>query len=275
MRLKMDGDSVVTTNEGGSVLPVIVYDDGTEAPLNFPKLIGDVKRVSEERETTKQELQRANQRLETFTKHLNGDDPEKFFPEARKAMDTVKGLSEGELLTAEKLEQLKKEEEARWKKALDDAKTETEEIRNSLQGEVKELKQKHRDTKLANTFASSAFVRDNLRFPPDVAQAYFERHFDDSEDGDGFILKDRNGKPIRSRKDPSEFADIDEGLAILVEEHPDRDRMLQGSGASGTGAPSASTGSASGTKQIPRTDFFKRPPEQQEKLIEDGWEVTD
>lgn len=276
MRLKMDGENAVLVSDGGATLPVIVYDDGTEAPLNFPKLISDAKTRAEEREEWKRKYEESNRTLESFKSHLNGDEPGEWFKKATKALDTVKGLSDGQLLTVEKLEQIKKEEEQRWKSSLEEVERKSEEDKKRLQGEIEGLVEKDRNARLANLFSSSTFIKDKLRYAPDLMHARFGQYFVDSEDGSGFVPKDENGKTIYSKKDPSApHADPDEALAYHIDRRPDRENFYRGSGASGTGAPSASTGSAGGTKEITRTDFLKREAPQQQKLLDDGWTVTD
>ena len=101
-----------------------------------------------------------------------------------------------------------------------------------------------------------------LALPADIVQARFGRHFTIQE---GRVqAKDAAGNVIYSKSNPGAPADFDEALGILVEQYPQRDSILKGTGQSGSGSSSGSGGSGGGAKKtISRTQFNSMSPQDQ------------
>jgi len=84
----------------------------------------------------------------------------------------------------------------------------------------------------------------------------------------------KDGTKIMSLKDPGSYAGIDEALETLVNEHPDKDRLLKGidggGGATRKDGPSNFTG-----KIISRATFESMAPMSQINYCKDGGRVKD
>jgi hypothetical protein len=105
---------------------------------------------------------------------------------------------------------------------------------------------------VTNKFSQSKFVQDGLVIPPDFAEARFGKSF---KIVDGKVVAhDGQGKPIYSRKRPGEIAEFDEALEVLVDEYPEKARILKGAGASGSGKPPQGAGNQPGSFVLSRED---------------------
>ena len=86
---------------------------------------------------------------------------------------------------------------------------------------------------ISNEFATSPFFsgeKQKTTLLPDIAEAYFGKHFriEEAEDGSlsigGFIGEDR----ILSRARPGEPADFNECIKEIIDKHPQKDALLKG-----------------------------------------------
>lgn len=276
-KLKMDDNGVVTVTEGDHVLPVLTYEDGTEKPLDYIKLIGDVKRVSEERETIGKERDEMADQYDALKGHFNGQDPEEWMRTAREALETVSALDAGDLTTKERLQQMREEMRQSWEKKVEEEKTLRTETEGNLRKEIEQRDGTIKSMRLNHAFLASPFVRDRLSIPPDMAQLYFGRHFED--DNGRLRAKNAQGKIIRSRANPSEEADFEDAISQIVEEYPDKERIWAGSGASGPGSPSSSSSTNGSGKSISRSELARLaqadPARAHDLVTNKGYEVVD
>jgi hypothetical protein len=66
------------------------------------------------------------------------------------------------------------------------------------------------------------------------------------EDGGKVAILDHHGNVIMSRKNPGEYADVDEGIEAIVTAYPARDSILRTTGAKGSGAQGGDGGGGNG-----------------------------
>jgi len=170
---------------------------------------------------------------------------------ARKALETVKNLKDGELVTAGKVEEIKaaaartaQEQVTAAAKASAERIAELEKSNGTLQTSLY-------DEKIGGSFSRSKFIADKVAIPADLLQSQFGRNFK-VEDGK-IVARDAAGNPIYSRTKPGEIADFDEALETIIDGYAHRDSILKGTGSSGSGAQ-PSNGSQGG-KSMSRAQF--------------------
>jgi hypothetical protein len=105
---------------------------------------------------------------------------------------------------------------------------------------IEVLTARERQLLIGNGFASSQFLAKQTNMLPDVAEAYFGKHFKVEKGAPVAYLGDNM---IFSRERAGEPASIDEALTVLINQHPQKDRILLAPGG-GSGAPGS--GSANG-----------------------------
>jgi hypothetical protein len=264
MKLKLDDAGHVVVQDGK---PVFVHDDGKEVAFDAPGTVATITRLNGEAKAHRE----AKEKAETALKAFEGiEDAEA----AKKALETVANLDEGQLVTAGKVDEIKKAvetaTEAKYQNIIKAKDTELKTVtgeRDSLAGDL------DREV-IGGAFARSSFLSEKTILTPDIAEAYFGRHFK-REDGK-LVAYDANGTKIYSRANPADPASPDEALEVLVSAYPRKDNILKGSGASGSGAQGNQGGS--GAKTIPRAEFDKlaiSDPAGAAAKMKEGFSVVD
>lgn len=270
-----------TVQVGDVVLPLVEYEDGTTKPLDFPKLIKTVKRVQDEKTKIVTERDDAKKGFESILAHLPEDVREddngrqEWFRSALKSMETVASLDAGDLSTAEQLERAKTGVAKNYEEKVRNLETRNKDLLTAKEQVEKDLSGRISSMRRSHAFATSTFVRDRLRIPVDVAEAYFSPHFVD--EGGKLVGKFQNGEKIYSRDNPTEDANFDDALGQLVERHPDKSRLLAGTGGDGVGVPasSARTGATGDKNTITREELRKLPQaKQRELMVEKGFTIA-
>lgn len=255
MPWKMDGEHIAMTDGK----PVWVHPDGKEAPFDAEAALSKITSLNGESAARKTELREAMDKL----KVLDGvENPGEFVSQARKAMETVKGLSDKQLIDAGEADKVK------------------EEIKRAMQAEIdkRESALAEKDAMLTREmiggrFARSKFIGEKLNIPPDLVEARFGGAFKIEE---GKVTAyDHTGNKIYSREKPGEVADFDEAMAALVENYPHKASILKGSDASGGGSSGGSSGAPSGGKSMNRNQFASLEPSRQMEFVKGGGKITE
>jgi len=131
-----------------------------------------------------------------------------------------------------------------------------------------QLKQTLNQEMIGGRFARSQFIQEKIAIPADMVESRFGQNFT-IEDGK-VVAKDGNGNPVYSKAKPGELADFDEALEILVNQYPNRDNILKGTGASGTGSSGSGTGQGASGNQIMRSEFDKLDPMKKSEMMTKG-----
>jgi hypothetical protein len=251
MKLKMDADGHAVVADGK---PVFVHEDGKEVAFDVVGTVATITRLNSEAKGHREAKEAAEKALKAFE---GISDPEA----AIKALTTVKNLDDKKLVDAGEVEKVKAE-------AIKAVRAEYEPIvkeRDGLKGELY-------GEKIGGSFARSKFIADKIAIPSDLLQARFGNNFE-IKDGK-IVAKDQAGNAIYSRSKPGEVADFEEAIELLVDAYPQKDSILKGTGSTGSGAR-GSSGTANGSKVMPRSQFEKLAPAEQMAKMKDGFQLSE
>lgn len=240
MKLKtidIDGKQYAQIDSSGKVL----YDNnGDEFAFDAAATYGKIKELQHENTS----YRKSRDELEQKLKSVDGIDPDKY----RQAIDSLSKIDQKKLVDAGEVDRVRKEIEESFKSRY-------EPELNSAREELNKIKNQYNSEKLANAFNGSAFIRDNLAIPADMARAAFGERFK-VEDGK-LVAVDQNGGAIYSRKNPGSPADFEEALAQIVDGYQNKNAILKAANHKGTGGDN----SGGGTKRtITRAQFEALAP---------------
>lgn len=227
--VEIEGKQYAELNESGQVL----YDnDGKEMAFDAAQTYGKITDLTREAADNRKAKEDLDKKLKSF----EGLDPEKY----QEAIEKLSKIDQKQLIDAGEIDRVKQEIANGFQEKLDESET-----------RYKTLEERYNGEKMSAEFSRSKFINDQLAIPADIAQAHFGRHFK-LEDGKlrGY---DSNGEPIYSKSKPGEIASFDEAMETLVGSYQHRDRILKGSGASGTGGDGGS--GTGGKRRISRAQY--------------------
>lgn len=245
--------------------PVFVGDDGKEVAFDVVHTLGTISRLNGEAKSHREAKEAAEAKLKGFE---GIEDP----AAALKALETVKNLEDGQLVTAGKVEEIKN---AAKKAAEEQVAAATKKLNadlEALSAERDKVKQDFFNEKVGGAFARSKFIAEKTAVPPDMLQAMFGGRFK-IENGK-IVGQALDGQPIYSRTKGGELAEFEEAIEILIDGYPNRDAVLKGTG-SGSGARNGNGGGGNG-KTMTRGEFDKLDPvSKATKMREPGFALTD
>lgn len=244
MPFKYDAEGNLVTQEvNGKKLPVFINAESRESPFDADGTVATISRLNGEAKSHRERAEAAETALKPF-KDAGIEDP----AAAVKALNTVKNLNDKNLIDAGEVDKIKQA-------AIDSVKKEYE----PFVAKSKDLETQLYSEKIGGAFARSKFITDKVAIPADMVQAAFGSRFK-IVDGKTVAL-DANGQQIFSRVKHGEPADFEEALEIMIDQYPNRDSILKGTGASGSGAQGG--GGGGGKRTVTRTQFDAMPPDQQ------------
>lgn len=225
MKLKLNEDGSAVVADG---MPVYVHDDGSEVPFDVTKTMRQVDNFAQERD-------RYHTKIKGFEKTIDGfkDDAGNLLDidEAKKALKTVKNLSEEQLFTADKVETMRQKMGETFtleKQQL------AEKHKNDLtekDGEIERLNGNVRGLLVRNAFSQSKFFSGEdpiTNMPPDVAADFFGKYFKVEGEGmDATLVGVLNGEVIPSKKSYGHVADFDESIEAIINVYPHKDRIMK------------------------------------------------
>ncbi len=245
-KLKLDAEGKVVLQDGK---PVYVDESGKEIAFDAPASVATINRLTEESKGFKTRAQTAEQKLTAFE---GIEDP----TAAKAAIEMVKNLDEGKLLTAGKVEEIK----TAAKKAAED------QVAAAVSTMTTKLAEKDKtiDTltgtlnhhMIGGSFKGSKLIADKFAIPHDLVEARFGSNFK-VEDGK-VVAYDKSGNKIYSPSKPGELADFDEALDVLVGAYPHKDQILKGTNNGGSGSRENNGG---GGNQKPKGNLLGNPSE--------------
>ena len=226
-------DGGLKLGEGGNPL----VTDGQNEPfeLDALHLYNKVPELNKESEKHRKKAKEYQEQMEKLQSQYEGiDDPEK----AREALKTVQNLKDKDLVDSQEVETLKKSISESYEKKIQEKDQELQ----SKDSHIYKLL-------VSNQFANSKTVNEKTILPPDMAEAYFGKHFA-IEDGQvvGYIGDDK----IYSREKPGELAPFEEALQTIIDQYPMKDRILKG--------PASGGGTKPGDGNIKGQDWHKLSP---------------
>lgn len=251
MPFKLDSNGhIVTQGEGDKKLPIFVHPDGREVPFDADTTVSTISRLNGEAKAHREAKEAAEAKLKGFE---GIDDAEA----ARNALQTVKNLKEGELVTAGKVQEIKDAAAASAKQAVADATRAAEARERELTEQVGKLTADRDARIVGGSFAGSKFISDRLAIPADIAQKVFGDRF--KVENGKLVPTDASGNPIFSASRHGEHADFEEAIAVMVNAYPHKESILKASGATGGGA-NGNQGGSGGKRTMTRAQFDALDP---------------
>jgi hypothetical protein len=244
-KLQMDEEGHVVVR-GDKI--VYLDDAETEIELDWAHAISKVRAVSDERDAARSELKAAQKEL-TGLKSKYGDLD---VDQARQAIQTVTDLDSSKLVEAGKVDQIRSELKTTFESQVDNVKAEYVEAIEERDMLLRAKDRKIYDLMVSNQFRASEYVTSQLLIPPGKAELIYRDHFVIVDDVLVPLFDPDAGEKaekVYSKARPGELADFEEAIKLIVERDPDKERIVKGKQASGSGAVGAlgSTGPAMGT----------------------------
>lgn len=223
--IKLDADGKVEMKDG---FPIYIYEDGSESPFDAVKTVGTLNAQIDDLKVGNEKHKTVNTKLRGELKPFKDLDPAK----AREALETVTAMSAKEILDANGVKALKVE------------------MRNSFEGEkvelVKGFNTEKQDLVAASTtkdstirhlmitseFAKSDYftgAKPKTIYPPSDAVKIFGGSF--KVQGEGPEVKvvavNSDGEtPLMSKQNHGEPAEFNEAIGLLIESHPQKNRIM-------------------------------------------------
>jgi hypothetical protein len=236
MKLKtvdVNGTSYAVLGDGGAPLYV---DGDREFTVDGAAILAKLKAREGDLKGFKERAEVAEERLKAFE---GIDDPET----ARTAIETVRNLKDGELVSAGKVDEIKAAARKSAEESVAAERRKYEKQLSETAAERDKYKVRLHNETVGNAFARSKFVSDKIAVPTDLVQAMFAKHFSVDDDG-RLVATDGNGEKIVSRSNHVDPADFEEAIEHLVSDYPHRDAILKGAGNSGSGARPSGPGNS-------------------------------
>lgn len=259
MKLKtidIEGKTYAVVTDGK---PVFMHDDGKEVAFDAAATVQTISRLNGEAKGHRERAEAAEGKLKGFEGISDAE-------AARKALETVANLDSGQLVTANKVQEIKdaakraaEEQVAAAAKASGEEIARLKQVNEKLTGDLY-------GEKVGNSFDRSKYVAEKIAVPGDMLRAVFGGRFK-VEDGK-IVAYDQAGNKMFSRAKPGEVADFDEALEMMVDSYPYRDTIVKGTGHSGSGARPGN-GGAGGGRTITRKEFEAMDPKSQMAVTTD------
>ncbi len=260
MKLKLDEQGKAVLQDG---LPVYIHDDGSEHPFDAAATVAKIGQLNGEAKAHRVKAEELAAKLAPFA---GIDNPE----DARKALETVKNLKDGDLVTAGKVQEIKDAAARTAQEQVAAATRDAETKRLALEEANAKLTGQLNSHIVGGSFANSKYIQEKLAIPHDVAQAMFANRF--KVDNGKLMPLDSNGNAIYSAVRHGEIADFEEAIGIMVSQYQNKDMIMKASNTSGSGARQ---GGGGGEKTMTRTEFAKLDPASQQKAMKDKVTLVD
>lgn len=266
MPFKYNADgTIATSGEGAQKLPIFIHTDGREAPFDADTTVSTIGRLNGEAKSHREAKEAAELRLKSFEGIEDG-------AAALAALTTVKNLGAGELKTAAQVQEIKDAAAKSARESVEAATRAAADKEKVLTEQNSTLTQQLNNHIIGGAFASSKFISEKLAIPADIAQKVFADRL--KVEGGKLVPTDANGNPLFSAVRHGEHADFEEAIEVYVNQYPNKDKILKGSGASGGGATGGSAGGGAG-KTMTRAAFDAATPAAKAEFAKGGGAVTD
>lgn len=240
--LARDGDGKVKVTEDGK--PIYLDEDDKEVPVDPLGMYSKIIDLGKENKAHREKIDAHKKQLSIFE---GVEDLETWKAEAEKAMEAVKNFNEKDWTKVEKVEQMKRqmseahtEEVGQLKKSYEDTLVQRDDIINKKNEQIRQLM-------VSTKFASSPMFSGSspkTEMSADAAEALFGRQIKIEENDNGELKLQcyfANGETVYSRSNPGEPADFNEGMELIWNEYPNKNRYMKAAGA-GSGATGGSGG---------------------------------
>lgn len=249
-------------------LPIFINPEGAEAAFDADSTVATIGRLNGEAKAHRIAKEAAELALKPF-KDAGIEDP----VAAAKAIELAKNIKDGDLITAGKVQEIKDAAQRTATEAVAAATRAAEEKQRALTEQNDKLTADLNNHIIGGSFAGSKFIAEKLAIPADIAQKVFSDRF--KVDGGKLVPMNPDGTPIFSATNHGNHADFDEAIQVIVGQYANKDSILKGSGASGSGTKPGGGGGGGGKREIPRAQFFALDPEAQSAAMKEGATVVD
>ncbi len=270
MPWKMDGETI--SMEDGN--PVWVHSDGKAVGFNAESALKNLKDVTAESISRKEKIREFETKIAPFAGIENGAE---YVKTANEALETVKNLDGKKLIDAGEVETLKASVAATYKEKITGMEAAFATKENDYKSAIET-----KDSNISNLLIKGAigradFIESRTVLTPSIAYDVFKGNFQiEEQDGQAKAVATRkDGTKIMSLKDPGSYAGINEALETLVNEHPDKDRLLKGVDGGGGSPPNGGGQSNSSVKYISRASWDTLGAVAQMKYAKSGGRVKD
>ena len=237
-----DGKLVI----GDSGNPVYEYPSGDTVEFDADEQVKKIRELTSKSNKRKEKIEGLTSTLSFLSSAgvdiTDNDDVKNFVEVSRQNSEKVKSLKDSEILKAGDVEKIKSGVATDYERKLENQKNMYEEKNKKLKKILAEKDVAISNSIIRSAFSRSKFVRERTAYPtPDIAFKDLKHKFVVEQNGDrhiGYGL-DSEGNKIYSLKSPTELAKIDEAIEIVINNHPQKDRILLADGG-GTGKPSDS-----------------------------------
>lgn len=239
MAFKMDGETIAMQDG----LPVWVYDDGKESPLDVEKTLKTLQATTAESVGRKEKIREIESKYAPFA---NIENPVEYLENANKAIDTVANLDSKKLVDAGEIELVKQSVASTFNDKINGMETAFAAKEREYQEAITNKDSSISNLLIKGEIGRSGFLPEKTWMPASTAYAMFKDNFaiEESNGEARAVAVRKDGTKIMSLKDPGSYATIDEALETLIHEHPDKDRLMKGIDGGG-GAPPNGNGTPS------------------------------
>jgi len=236
-----DGSPVI---EGTKV--VFIDPEGKDIPLDPPAMYGKIVSLNKENKTSREQYEGVKPVLDLFE---GVEDIPAWKVKADEALQTVANFNDKDWMKADKVEKLKSEMTASYDQKLENQKKSFESALGERDKVISSKDQQIHKLLVTNNFAVHPLFggpKPKSKLSPDMAEAYFSKHFrvEVADDGVELLLRAYNdpGKyddPIYSRENPGEYASFSEAMDELWDRFPGKDSLMA-AGQAGSGGQGGS-----------------------------------
>ena len=238
---------VLKTDENGNAVVVegkIIYvdedNDGKEYPLDPPQLYSKVADLGKENKKRREKIAEVEAKYLAFA---DIEDVEEWKKSADEAIATVANFNDKDFLEAGKVEKMKSEMKDAYEKQLGQKDEKIKALNTKHAEDLSAKDSQIRTLMVSNRFSTSPYFNGEesvTTMPPDVAEAFFGKHFKvENIDGDLTLRAYFGNDEITSEINPGDPADFEEAIGIIIDKYPNKDHILRapggGSGGSGGG----------------------------------------
>lgn len=244
MPWKTDENGAIVVTDGN---PVWIYENGPEkdkeTPVEFGRTLATIQNITKESIGRKEKINE----LKAITAKLEEagiEDLDSYIEASKQAMETVKNLTDQQQAQAGEMERVKQGITDSYNRQIEALKESAKKADAEWQLKLEAKQRAIDDLVIRGAFEQSDFIRDKTVMLPEMAFSYFGSRFK-VEEKDGRLVGyavDQNGDRIMSLKNPGSYADPAEAIEIIINEHPQKDRLLRmESNGSGLKAPVGKT----------------------------------
>ncbi len=245
-----DGQIAAVLDEKGR--PIVIGADADnpdeERGLDIVHLFTEVPNLRNQSQQFKNHAAELKAKLDILkTAGIDTEDAKQFeewLTSAKKAIETASNLDAGNLKTAADVERIKRDAVEAHEAQVKTIKDDYEQALTDQKSQVDNLDSQLRELLIRNQFGNSKFVREKMTYPSDKVMKIFSDNFKIEEHNGKKLpvayytggMKD--GEKVTSKELFGEIAEFEEAIELLVNYDTDRDHMLKGVQAAGTGSNS-------------------------------------